>query len=336
MVSESILSEQSFSGAGKTVSVIVRFHDRGKIAFLDHALFSLATQHYPHVQVIVAVQNGDDQLLKIIGTIIEKQPFLVDRTISRVTEVANNQTSSANDLPSHVVLSVNVPEGVDGRSVLLNEGLKAAEGRYLAFLDYDDVVYPHAYVVLIGRLNESKKAVAVGGSLIAHLKHVGPGEPYLIESKTRRIIGDRPLLQIFAKDVIPINTFVVDANRIERGHLVFDTNVTCYEDYLFLLRLAAKYPFDFETLPQPIAEYRQRDDGTNTIMVGPHCPLKERKWQDSGRYVDKVKEELEVTANAAEITSLVLERDKLEEERNRLTRERDELAARLHDLTRPQ
>jgi hypothetical protein len=334
-VSELRASDRSFASAGKTVSVIVRFHDRGKIVALDQALFSLATQHYPHVQVIVAVQNGDGQSLRRIETIIEKQPFLVDRTILCIPEAVNNPTTigSVRDVPSHLVLSVDVPEGVDGRSILLNEGLKAAEGRYLAFLDYDDVVYPHAYEVLIGRLNESGKAVAVGGCLIANLKSVGPDQPYLIESKTRRIVGDRPQLQIFAKDIIPINTFVVDTNRVERDDLVFDTNVTCYEDYLFLLGLAAKYRFDFETLSQTIAEYRQRDDGTNTIMVGPYCPLKERKWQESAQYVQDVKEGMMVSANAADITSLMLERDKLEAERDRLIRERDELAARLQELT---
>ena len=51
-------------------------------------------------------------------------------------------------------------------------GGEVAEGRYLAFLDYDDVVYPHAYQVSISRLNESGKAVALGGCLIAHLKFV--------------------------------------------------------------------------------------------------------------------------------------------------------------------
>ncbi|MGO9119985.1 MAG: glycosyltransferase [Desulfomonilaceae bacterium] len=337
-MSELRASDRSFSSAGKTVSVIIRFHDRGKIAVLDQALFSLATQHYPHVQVIVAVHNGDGQLLKRIETIIDKQPFIINRNILCVTEVLNNPTTrgSASDVPSHLVLSVYVPEGLDGRSILLNEGLKVAEGRYLAFLDYDDVVYPHAYEVLISRLNESGKAVALGGCLIAHLKFVAPDQPYLIENKTLRIVGDRPLLQIFAKDIVPIHTFVVDTTRVERNDLVFDTNVTCYEDYLFLLRLAAKYRFDFETLSQPIAEYRQRDDGTNTIMVGPYCPLKERKWQESAQHVEDVKKEMAVTANAAEITSLVLERDKLEDERDRLIQERDELAARLLELTRLQ
>ena len=71
-------------------------------------------------------------------------------------------------------------------------------------------------------------------------------------------------------------------------------------------------------------------------MVGPYCPLKERKWQESAQHVEDVKKEMAVTANAAEITSLVLERDKLEDERDRLIQERDELAARLLELTKLQ
>ncbi len=128
----------------------------------------------------------------------------------------------------------------------------------------------------------------------------------------------------------------MDTTRVEGDDLVFDTNVACYEDYLFLLGLAAKYRFDFEALSQPIAEYRQRDDGTNTVMVGPYCPLKERKWRQSAQYVEDVKKEMEVRANAADITSLVLERDRLEDERDRLIQERDELAGRLLELTRLQ
>jgi len=230
-------------------------------------------------------------MLRTIETIIKKQPFLIDRTIFCVPDGVDKKTArvAPSDALSHLVLSVGVPERTDGRSILLNEGLKAAGGRYLAFLDYDDVVYPHAYELLIGRLTESGKAVAVGGCLIAHLKSVGPDQPYLIENKTARVVGNRPLLQIIAKDVIPIHTFVVDTNRVDPDDLVFDTNVTCYEDYLFLLGLAAKYRFDFDTLLKPIAEYRQRDDGTNTIMVGPYCALKERMWHESARYVHDVK-----------------------------------------------
>jgi len=45
-------------------------------------------------------------------------------------------------------------------------GFAAASGRYAAFLDYDDTVYPEAYTLLVARLRESGARIAFGGIVV--------------------------------------------------------------------------------------------------------------------------------------------------------------------------
>lgn len=313
--------------ATRTASVIVRFPDLDRIADLDRALFSLATQSRAGIQVIVAVQNGHLDQLRDIKTIIEKQPFFIDRVVEVIPEYSDNPASPVmhTDAFKHRVIAVAVAEGAYGRSILFNEGLKAADGRYLAFLDYDDLMYPHAYDVLIDRLHVSGAAVAVGGCRIARLRYVGPDRPHFTTNKTPQVIGSTPLLRTIAGHVVPIHSVVVDTDRVRKEDLVFDTNVTCYEDYLFLLRLAGKYRFDFEALSQPIAEYRLKDDDSDTKMLEILCPPREKNRRDTTEYVEAAKKGMIVGVDAAELTALVIERDELK-------RERDEAVARLQEL----
>src|SRR5690606_16444299 len=50
----------------------------------------------------------------------------------------------------------------DLRSRMMNEALRSVQTRYVGFLDYDDLLMPHAYEWLLGRLRSTNKAVAFG------------------------------------------------------------------------------------------------------------------------------------------------------------------------------
>jgi len=241
-----------------------------RLPLLVEALTSLSRQDWPDLEIITVLQNGTDALRQRVHEIIE------DRSQSTALK--------------HYVYSVAVPAGEDGRSRLLNFGIEQATGRYLAFLDDDDIIYPHAYTELIHQLREGGCAVAVGGCRVAKMRYE-EGCWVVINQETPFSWG-RSRLDLFRENFIPINSFVLDRMRLEASDLRFDPSLSMLEDYEFLLRLSGKYEFDFTKLETLICEYRIRLDGSNTIPYSPdappevvdayqqaHCEIEERKKQ---------------------------------------------------------
>src|SRR5262245_24281594 len=108
----------------ETVNVILRLHAPSGMRRLSAALFSVFAQHHPSVQPVVVLQAFSLADYANVQKMVRQFPW---------------------NPPKHlpIVINVDVPRG-DYRSKLLNEGLSACEGRYLAFLDYDDVLYRNA------------------------------------------------------------------------------------------------------------------------------------------------------------------------------------------------
>src|SRR4051812_32505609 len=96
------------------LTTIVRFHSKTRLVFLNEALASLASQSWRNIEVLLAVQNPDKELADLVSTAVEACRF---------------------PPPGFVrILPVIVPDGIDGRSKLLNAAIHNARGRYLAFL----------------------------------------------------------------------------------------------------------------------------------------------------------------------------------------------------------
>jgi cellulose synthase/poly-beta-1,6-N-acetylglucosamine synthase-like glycosyltransferase len=229
------------------ISSILRFHDLKRLPLLEEALRSLARQEWAHVEAVVVLQNGTQEM---VSAMLSRQPFP----------------------PSFgcQVLSVSVPEGIDGRSALLNHGLAQASGRYVAFLDDDDVVYPAAYRMLIERLRESGCAIAVGGCQRIQIARRDGREVTVSVSVPFAVHLTR--YDLFRRNFIPINSFVIDRERIEASDLCFDESLSVHEDYEFLLRMSAKYEFDFKRLGTHLCEYRIRPESANSTLPSPETP----------------------------------------------------------------
>lgn len=210
---------------------------------LDEALFSIALQSWPNLEIVIALQNGDDKLIADLAELIAAQPWLSN--------------------PEFQILSVQVEQGADGRSKLLNHGIRKAKGRYLAFLDYDDVLYQHAYRTLIDRLLQSNSALAAGGCRLAKLNRAN--NHWFISKKLSPYKWGRIKEDLFIDNFLPIHSYIIDRTRIDDNDLWFDERISLLEDYDFLLRLAVKYNFDMAELDNPICEYRHHED--NSIQV---------------------------------------------------------------------
>lgn len=241
----------------KTLSVIIRFHNKERLVFLEEAIFSLAIQDWHDIEILLVIQNGTDELKHAVVDIINRQPWLSQ--------------------PRYKILLIPIPQGVDGRSTLLNQGIMNACGRYLAFLDDDDFVYQHAYTTLIGQLVAGGRAVAVGGCRRANVKK--EGEHWFVQSKDDFFSWGRTRLDLFHDNFVPIHSYVIDRFRLDSFELYFDDTCPPLEDYEFLLRLFNAVEPDFSQLDVPVCEYRIRLDGSNSIAYVENAPPETVKRQ---------------------------------------------------------
>src|SRR5690242_18168092 len=114
------------------LSVILRLHttEGQALPFLSQAIFSAVESSYRPLEVLVVTQQFE---------------------VTQLRQIEQLLASFASDESCHLrTTNFQHPEKRDHRSALLNTGIAAAKGRYLAFLDYDDFVYGEAYSTLIG------------------------------------------------------------------------------------------------------------------------------------------------------------------------------------------
>lgn len=285
-----------------TLTTIVRFHRKERLMFLEEALFSLAIQSWHDHETVVAIQNGTDELVGAVEEMIKRQPWP--------------------DGPRYKVITVEVPPGVDGRSTLLTRGIEQASGRYLAFLDDDDIVYQHGYATLVGQLKRGGCAVAVGGCRTAKVQNVGGN--WYVQTKETPFAWGRTRTDLLRDNFVPIHSYVVDRARVDPRVLYFDATLPLLEDYDFLLRLCTKYDFDFTQLDTPVCEYRIH--GLNTLPYDPNAPEESRT---SHAHAQKLINERKKTLVCSLPVSELVEK---EERWRQLSAEVDHLRAELDHL----
>lgn len=232
-----------------TLSTIIRFHKPERLPLLQEALFSLAIQSWRDHEIVIMVQNGTDEIKRAILEIVDLQPW--------------------SKHSRQKIVSVDIAQGVDGRSTLLNRGIEQATGRYLAFLDDDDLIYHHGYVTLIQQLREGGGAMALGGCRMARAQYLS--DHWYIRSKETPFAWGRTRMDLLRDNFVPIHSYVIDRSRVSPVDLYFDDELPPLEDYDFLLRLCAKYDFDFSQLDTPVCEYRIH--GLNSLPYDANAPL---------------------------------------------------------------
>jgi GT2 family glycosyltransferase/LmbE family N-acetylglucosaminyl deacetylase len=189
-------SSQAFFTDRPLVSVVMRSDD---VALLNVAIASLEAQIYDPIELII-VWHG-----------CEPKPVI--QTWLR-----------------HFVI-----RGPGGRAANLNAGLDQAQGRFLAFLDQDDVLLPDHLATLVGEMDATPTPDLV------HARY--QVATCMRESLAIRVLStadpageDRPSASLLIENHIPIHSYLIE--RKTARALRFDESLDAYEDWDFLIRLS--------------------------------------------------------------------------------------------------
>ncbi len=211
---------------GPRISVIVRTRDRP--ALLAEALASLAAGEYRRAEVVLVNDGGEPPAVP------DGYPLPVVRI-----DLAGNR----------------------GRAAAAEAGIAAATGDYVAFLDDDDLAAPEHLATLAGLVSAAGVRVAYTDAAVAVYELEGEGWT----CRERRL----PYSRDFDPDVllvdnyIPFNTLLIERSLFaEAGP--FDPSLPFFEDWDFLIRLAAVTPFHH--LARVTCEYRHFRGGGHHVF----------------------------------------------------------------------
>jgi LmbE family N-acetylglucosaminyl deacetylase len=211
---------------GPRVSVIVRTRDRPRL--LAEALESLAAGAYRRAEVVLVNDGGAPPAV----------PAGFPLPVARV-DLAESR----------------------GRAGAAEAGIAAATGDYVAFLDDDDLAAPEHLATLAGLVSAAGVRVAYTDAAVALYELEGDGWV----CRERRL----PYSRDFDRDVLLVDNYIpFNTLLIERALFAaagpFDPTLPFFEDWDFLIRLAAITPFHH--LAQVTCEYRHFRGGSHHIF----------------------------------------------------------------------
>jgi glycosyltransferase involved in cell wall biosynthesis len=257
----------------RLVSIIIRTTGK-RVKFLDETLFSIFGSYYPSIEVVLVVQTTNDHAYQDIVAFSQLYTHL-GMTIQLVRNASDE----------------------DKRSQNLNLGLAQATGRYVGFLDDDDVLYPEHISLLVKALEQSPSKAWAYADVIGVLGGCDALEQFYVKSHNRNMFKKEKFSfgDLWNCNHIPILSFLIDRERVNPTYLQFDESFKALEDYTFLLRLSLFY--EPEYLSKATSEYRLRLDGTNTTymvedILGLAATKKREIWEEAENQVEVFRQNL--------------------------------------------
>lgn len=229
----------------------------GRIQVLED---TVGTDYEPTFSVIVTTFNRPDLLEDALAS-LEHQTF---RDFEIILVNDRGMPVEALLAPLSVPVSYLRKGRNQGLSAARNSALRLARGRYVTYLDDDDLYRPHHLAQLAHALRLTPDAVVYTGVEYV-IERLEDGKRHEIERlqpyRHERFDSQR----LFVQNYIPVNTFAHP--RVVLASIGgFDESLTAFEDWDLLLHLAKRLPFYH--VPEVSAEVHMRQSGTTDHMLG--------------------------------------------------------------------
>lgn len=206
------------------VSVVVATYNRPET--LPDCLRSILCQTYPNIEIVVVNDAGID-----------------------VKEIIDSM--NVKGMIKYIELPVN-----RGLAAARNTGIAAAKGKYIAYLDDDDIYYPDHVDTLVGVLEGCDYRVAYTDANRGHRRTIDG----------RRIVTKRDVPysyefdsdHILTRNFIPVLCILHEKSCLDDvGN--FDESLPVLEDWDLWIRLSRKHPF--RHVPKVTCEFAWETDG---------------------------------------------------------------------------
>jgi hypothetical protein len=252
------------------VSIIVRTNQEKRLPLLQNALISIIKNDYRPIEIIIVAQSEQQNFIEKLENICQE---FTTKNIQ--VKLVINRTSQ------------------DERAKNLNLGINAANGRYIGFLDDDDIVYKHHISSLIKKINSSEYIAWAYSQVAASICYLNNNCEINILSLDYPFKKENfSLPEILKDNFIPIHSYLIDRNKIEPENIYFNETFPVLEDYEFLLRLTHKYQPSY--IDQVTCEYRFYTNNLNPNIdiysVLNYKDIKNAKvWLREGQKIEKFK-----------------------------------------------
>lgn len=214
------------------------------------------TLEAPHVSIIIPVFNSEKFIQKTIESVIAQTYSdweiiaINDGSTDKSLEILNKYKQ---ELPSkiHVINQKN-----SGPSSTRNKGITEAKGKYIAFLDSDDLWMLNKLEKQVEFLESDKEiGLLFSDCYVIEGNRIINGKSYLERSKPFR---GKIFNHLFYNNFIPTSTAIVRKDVLKEVGL-FNQQYKISQDYDLWLRIAENYSVDF--LDELLAEYRFHNEG---------------------------------------------------------------------------
>jgi len=151
---------KDYTGKGNPepmVSVLLPTYNRP--GYLSEALGSVLRQSHKHLEVIV-INDGGEDVSDVISSFDENRIHFINRKENR------------------------------GKAYSLNEALEQAKGKYIAYLDDDDIYYPHHIKTLVNTLESPTECQVAYSDLYKTYCRINPDTSRVVLSKVVEVSRD--------------------------------------------------------------------------------------------------------------------------------------------------
>lgn len=190
----------------------------------------------PTVSIIVPTYNRPQRLPVTLDS-IAKQTFR-DFEVIVVNDAGNSVADVIRDFSNKFSLICIEHETNKGPAAARNTGIRAARGKYIAYLDDDDIYYPDHLETLVGFLEGSDYFIAYTD---AYRSNIIEKKGKIIEvEKDMPYSQDFDYERIFIDNFIPVLCLVHQKSCLEKAGF-FDETLKRNEDWEMCIRLSVNY-----------------------------------------------------------------------------------------------
>ena len=209
----------------------------------------------PLVSVIVPTYNRSESLLTAVQSIL-------NQTFKKLEIIVVNDAGQNEE---NLIAGLNANENITyvrhcrnkGLAAARNTGIKIANGKYIAYLDDDDIFYYNHLEKLVNILENTEYKVAYTDAYRAY--YLKENDNYTLKNKDLPYSFDFDYDRILIGNFVPVLCFMHEKACFDDVGL-FDETLTSHEDWDLWIRLSRKYKFYH--MKEVTGEYTWKTDGT--------------------------------------------------------------------------